>query len=306
MNWLLHLPVAATIAILQSLPLTLVAMLGRFAGHVVWWVDWKRRRIALVNLDIAFGGEMDREARHVIARENFRRLGEAFFCAMKTSVMRPEELKSRLQAVGLNKIQPWIDDSSVPGIVIAVGHFGNIEMYGETASHLPWVQPLMIIRPTGWKMVDHILADVRAASTTSFFDETTQMKQLRETIRDGNVVLGLRCDCPAGEDGMSVPFFGKPVSTSVAPVVHSQRFGMPLFSAACFRTGIGRWRVEISDQIPTRVDGRPRAAEQILAELNQSLETAVRRDPANWCWVQPRWEHAGKAPKRKGRTTDGE
>jgi KDO2-lipid IV(A) lauroyltransferase len=296
MNRLLHLPVGASVAILQSLPLGLVARLGRFAGHLIWWFDWRHRRIALVNLDIAFGEEKSRSERRAIARENFRRLGESFFCALRTAVMRREELSSRLRVVGLEKIRPWIDGSDVPGIVIALGHFGNIEMYGEAADHLPWVHPLMLYRKTGWRSIDRVLADVRTASPASFFDEQTQMNNLRSTIRDGNVILGLMCDYPAGDDGLRVPFFGKSVSTAVAPVVHAHRFGMPLFCAVCFRTGPGRWRVELGDQIQTLIDGRPRPALEILTELNESLETAIRRDPANWCWMQSRWEHLGREP----------
>ncbi len=304
MNRLLQLPFSLSVALLQSFPLSMVAMLGRCAGRFLWWLDWKHRRIALVNLDIAFGNEKTRAERLAIARENFRCLGESFFCALKTAAMRPEELGSRLQVVGLNKIQPWIDDPEVPGIVIALGHFGNIEMYGEASGHLPWVRPLMLYRKTGWRVVDRILADVRTASPASFFDDRTHLKTLRATLREGNVILGLMSDFSAGPDGLSVPFFGQPVSTSTAPVVHAHRFGMPLFCAYCFRTGTGRWRVELSDQIHTCVAGRPRPAEEILADLNQSLETAIRRDPANWCWVQSRWEHPGRERKRKGKETD--
>ncbi|HSH15878.1 MAG TPA: lysophospholipid acyltransferase family protein, partial [Verrucomicrobiae bacterium] len=178
-------------------------------------------------------------------------------------------------------------------------------MYGEAAGHLPWVRPLMLYRRTGWSVIDRILADVRKASSASFFDEQSEMKQLRETIRDGNVILGLMSDYSADAKGLSIPFFGRPVSTSTAPVVHALRFGMPLFCAYCFGTGTGRWRVELSDQIQTCVEGRPRPAEEILTELNQSLETAIRRDPANWCWVQRRWEHPGRERNRKRRKNDG-
>lgn len=303
MNRLLYFPIAIVIAMIQSLPLVAVSLLGRFVGHIVWWVDWKHRRIALVNLDIAFGTEKSATERTAIARESFRRLGEAFFCALKTAVMRQEEINSRLRVVGLNKIQPWIDDRSVPGIVFAIGHFGNIEMYGEAARQLRWVEPLILYRETGWKIVDRILSDVRKASTTSFFNEHTQASKMRETIRKGNVVLGLMSDYDAGKMGMSVPFFKTLASTSTAPVVHAHRFGMPLFVAVCFRSGSGKWRVEISDQIETRTSGKPRPAEEILMDLNDYLEIAICRDPANWCWMQSRWEHGGQQPKRKDRQT---
>ena len=59
----------AMVALIQTMPLTVVALLGRMLGQVAWWLDWRHRRIALVNLDIAFGREKSRAERHEIARE---------------------------------------------------------------------------------------------------------------------------------------------------------------------------------------------------------------------------------------------
>lgn len=303
MNRLLYIPVAVVVAIIQSLPLTLVALLGRMVGHLGWWLDWKHRRIAVVSLDIAFGGQITRDERARIARENFCRLGEAFFCALKTTVMRREDLGSRLQLVGVNKVQPWLDDAAVPGIVVATGHFGNFEIYGEAARTLAWVQPLAVFRETRFPILNRILANVRAASPVRFFNERNELDSLRETIRGGNVVLGLMADYNPGLKGLQVPFFGKPAATEVAPLVQAYRFRMPFFCAVCFRTGLGRWRVELSDRIETRVNGRPRPAVDVLGEMNDYFEVSIRRDPANWCWAHERWGHEGRKADKKDKSS---
>jgi lauroyl/myristoyl acyltransferase len=68
------------------------------------------------------------------------------------------------------------------------------------------------------------------------------------------------------------------------------RYRCPLFTAICYRVGLARWRIEVGDEIPTRIEGRRRAVAEITADINRAFEAAIRRDPANWFWVHDRWK----------------
>jgi len=59
---------------------------------------------------------------------------------------------------------------------------------------------------------------------------------------------------------------------------------------------LGRWRIEIGDEIPTREHGQARGIEAITTDINQAFELAVRRDPANWFWVHNRWKRSKRQP----------
>jgi len=299
MKRLLFLPVAGVISLLQSLPLPWVAWCGRRLGALAWWLAWHHRRQTLVNLDIALGRELSVADRERIARRNFRLLGEAFLCAIKTSSMDRAEVAGRLQVVGLNKIRPWIERSEVPGVVIATGHFGNIEMYDFVARELPWMEVATLYRRHASWPVNRVLERVRRDCRCRFFEAGADVQALRALLREGNVVLGLMADINTGPRGLAVPFFDHLAATSAAPALYALRFRMPLHAAVCYRAAAGRWRVEISDEIPTRSNGRPRAVTDILRELNRHFERSIRRDPANWFWPHPRWEHRGRRRTRR-------
>ena len=83
----LYLIARALIAIIQALPLKLVARIGRAAGALAFWLDARHRRVALQNLQMCFGDEKSPAEIRAIARENFRRIGENFACAAKTAAM---------------------------------------------------------------------------------------------------------------------------------------------------------------------------------------------------------------------------
>jgi lauroyl/myristoyl acyltransferase len=89
---------------------------------------------------------------------------------------------------------------------------------------------------------------------------------------------------------LRLPFLGHECSTSPAPAVFALRYHCALHVAVCFRTGLGRWRIENSAEIPTLAAGRRRSVEDISRDLNLAFEAAVRRDPANWFWVHKRWK----------------
>ena len=72
---------------IQALPLTWVARLGRAGGALAYWLDARHRRVALHNLTMCFGGEKSPAEIRALARENFRRIGENFACAVKTAAM---------------------------------------------------------------------------------------------------------------------------------------------------------------------------------------------------------------------------
>jgi KDO2-lipid IV(A) lauroyltransferase len=78
------------IAVLQWLPLPTVARLGRIGGAVAYRLDGRHRRVTLDNLRMCFSGEMSEQEIVALAKENFRRIGENYCCAIKTAAMSAE------------------------------------------------------------------------------------------------------------------------------------------------------------------------------------------------------------------------
>src|SRR6516164_5745365 len=103
MNTLIQCFGRVIIALVQMLPLPLVAWIGRTGGGFTFHLDARHRRVALTNLTLCFGGEKSPKEISGIARENFRRIGENYLCAIKTAAMGFEELKPHLEFSGFEK-----------------------------------------------------------------------------------------------------------------------------------------------------------------------------------------------------------
>lgn len=287
--------VRGLIALIQAMPLELVARVGRAAGGLAWFVDVRHRRVALDNLALAFPETPHRE-RLALARENFRRIGENYLCALKTAAMTNASLERRLRWVGAREIL-----SRTPGsLLVAVGHFGNFELFARAGSLAPGWGVATTYRALRQPALDRVLQDLRNRSGARYFERRSQGGALRETMRQGKVILGLLGDQHAGDGGLWLPFFGRDASCSAAPAIFALRYDTPLCMAICFREGLARWRVEVTAEIPTKdATGEPRTPEAITLDVNRAYEDAIRRDPANWFWVHRRWKPM--SPRQKAR-----
>lgn len=278
---------------LQALPLPRVARLGRAAGALAWVVDARHRRVALENLRTCFGGEMAPSSLRRLAREHFRRLGENYACAVRTAACTEAEIRSVLTLEGGEHVRASAGATG-GSVVVAIGHFGNFELYARAALFLPEFQMATTYRALRQPALTRLMQDLRARSGCLYFERRSEGAALREALGRQRLMLGLLADQDAGGRGLAVPFFGRECSTSAAPAVFALRYHCPLHVAICYRTAPARWHIEISPAIPTHAHGRPRPVVEILRDVNAAYETAVRRDPANWFWVHRRWKRRGR------------
>src|SRR5437773_2906028 len=288
----------AFVVFLQALPLRAVARLGRAGGAMAWWLDARHRRVALKNLALCFGAEKSPAEIRELARENFRRLGENYCCAVKTAGMSNRELENVLEVVGAERFFQRPGGEPPPNGMMAIGHFGNFGLYARCAMFAPGYQFVTTYRALRQPALNRLMQSLREKSGCLFFERRTEAGALKTALKGGGVVVGLLADQHAGDKGLRLPFFGHDCSISAAPAVLALRYRCPLFTAVCYRTGLGRWRVEVGDEIPTRENGEPRPVEVLMREVNRAFEAAIRRDPANWFWVHRRWKAApGQTPR---------
>lgn len=292
MDWILYLPALALVRFLQALPLRWVARMGRAGGGLAYRLDARHRRVALRNLEMCFGRERSAEELRALAKENFKRIGENYACAVKTAAMTAEQLKPCLQFVGLENLYPVKFEGKAPARIVAIGHFGNFELYARFGQYVPGVQCATTYRALRQPALNRLMQRMREKSDALFFERRTEAEALKAAMKTPGIMLGLLLDQHASAGGVIVPFFGKDCSTSASAAIFALRYDCPLHIGICYRVDLAKWVVEAGPEIPTRADGQARSVEEITLDVNRAFEIAVRRDPANWFWVHNRWKVA--------------
>lgn len=289
MDTLIYWLARSVVALIQALPIRLVARLGRAGGGLAFFLTRRYRRVAMDNLAQAFPERPAAEIRE-IARENFRRIGENYASAIKTAAMTPEQMRPHFDFVGVENVLAFQTDSGPQSRVVAIGHFGNFELYARFGQFVPVFKCAATYRGLNQPGLNRLLTELRNTADCRFYERRTEAAALRAAMSDTGLLLGLLADQHAGKNGLRLPFFGRDCSTSAAPAVFALRYNCPLHTAICYRTRLAHWQIELGKEIPTRINGMPRPTAEIMGDVNREFEKAIRRDPANWFWVHRRWK----------------
>jgi KDO2-lipid IV(A) lauroyltransferase len=288
MDTLLYLAGRTFVALVQLLPLRFVARLGRGCGALAFRLDARHRRVVLDNLTKCFGAEKPAAEILAIAQENFRRIGENYLSAIKTAAMTADELKPHIEFAGVERLPQKIGDTPPANVVVAIGHFGNFELYARFHDLRPDYVCATTYRALKQPALNRLMQALRVRSGSLFFERRADGPLLRAAMNRGGVILGLLAD--QSSQGLRAPFLGHDCNTGLAPAVLALRYAAELYSAICYRVALAKWRLELGEPIPTHENGHPRPSADIIREMNLALEAAVRRDPANWFWVHRRWK----------------
>lgn len=290
METLLYWLARALVTLLRVLPLPVVARLGRAGGALAWWVDARHRRVALHNLQRVFGATWSPVEIRALAREHFRRLGENYACGVKTALMTPTALRPHVTFLGHEKFLAHTTPAGPASCIVALGHFGNFELYARFGQFVPAYQCLTTYRALRPPRINRLFQEQRERSGCRFFERRSEAGALRAALRPTSQLLGLLADQRAAHGSVRLPFLGHECLTSTAVALFALRYRWPLHPAICYRTAPARWQIEVGDEIPTRLNGRARPVADIMQDVNRAFERAVLRDPANWFWVHDRWK----------------
>ncbi len=173
MDKLLYLIARSLIAFFQALPLRAVARLGRAAGGLFYWIDARHRRVAQRHLTMCFGKEKSAKEIRALAKENFRRIGENFACAAKTASMSLEEIKPHVEFIAPQKLLAPPSGQKPANIVVAIGHFGNFELYARFGQFCPAYQCATTYRGIRQPSLDRLMLELRERSGCLYFERRT-------------------------------------------------------------------------------------------------------------------------------------
>jgi lauroyl/myristoyl acyltransferase len=278
------------VALIAMMPIRLVAFLGRLGGGIVYHIDVRHRRVAIRNLTQTFSKTKSLAEISGIARENFRRIGENICSAIKFASMRPVDAARFLEVI--ETVSPAASEAMrARNVVLASGHFGSFELFAHLTNRFPKFRHIATYRGIRQPGLDAFMRGLREKGGITLLDRRTAPDQLKTELSAGGIMLILFADQSDRNNGLELPFLGRPAFTNRAPAVMAVRYDCALFAPICYRIGHGKYRIEMGEPIATRdAQGGRRACEAITRDINSAHEAAVRRDPANWFWVHNRWK----------------
>jgi KDO2-lipid IV(A) lauroyltransferase len=284
----------ASLTLIRWTPFWICKVVATLAGEAVFRLMPRRRRIALMNLQIAFPG-MSEEERKKVARTSCR----SFILTGLESVKFIYRSRLEDSEKGLHRAVEGVDalferarkvHDEAGGCIFVIPHLGNWEFLSH-ASALAEIPVTIVVRPLDNPKLERHLFEMRATSGQEILAKRNALFHLRTALRKGRSIA-LLADQHAGMKGIDVPFFGKPASTTTGPAVLAISFGRPIMLVTCLRRRDGKgYEALLSEPIyPDLEADSVKEIERITTAVNREIENFVRQRPEQYLWVHDRWK----------------
>ncbi len=230
--------------------------------------------------------ELDEAAREKAIADMWENLGRTF--AEYPHLEKIWSLKpgARIEVVDLNRAEEA--NAGGKGAIFVSGHCGNWEtMPGVLADY--GVKGTLVYRAPNNPFVDRWIAARRQSRLPIVAAKGADgARMILKTLKDGHL-LAMLIDQKLN-DGIAVPFFGRPAMTAPAAAHLSLRHGAPIIFGWCTRLPHSHFRVAVTDVFEPKPTGNhTKDVYELTLKINQALEARIRAEPWNWLWLHNRW-----------------
>lgn len=243
--------------------------------------------------------------REVIARAVFVHLAQSLVELLLLRGGRRSELLARVEVEGLDALADAARATATRGVLVVSAHLGNWELACAKVAALG--HPVSVVyREQRDPVLDRLLSRLRArAGSEPGGAPVERIKMGRaglpvlRALEAGRNVLVLLDQNARREEGVFVPFFGRPACTRSGPLALAALRGHPVVPAFIHRDPDGlRHRVVIEPALALE----PGAAEddaalrRNVARATEAIERAIRAWPGQWIWTHRRWRTQPRPP----------
>lgn len=177
--------------------------------------------------------------------------------------------------------------SGKPALLVSA-HFGNWEMIGDTLPRMG-IKISAVVRPLEGAL-NAVIVENRLHAGLELIPARGAIRGTLDALKRGRIVAILLDQVVPAHQGVFVPFFGRPASTSPLAALAALRTGVPVFVTMGVREG-PRLRLHFEGPLPVPATGdRDRDVEALTSRMTATIEGYIRRFPEQWMWLHRRWK----------------
>jgi len=268
------------------LPREVCFQLAQIFGALAARLDRHGRRIALANLEVAFGDEFSESKREEIVRESFRHFARTMIDLLWSPRLTAKNYRD---FIDIENGEILLSESARKnGVIFACCHYGNFEWMSH-ACGFAGVKSDVMAQQFKNPWLDPIFTRLREVSGHKVVARKGGIGRLYKTLRRGGcTALLVDLAVKAGSETVSITSLGLEKSVTVALAWLAQRTGADIVPAHCEPLPHGRHRLVFHPKIELQAGA---THQQIAQACWDVFEPQVRRNPAPWLWMYKHWRY---------------
>ncbi len=269
------------------LPLNLGIRIGQGLGRLAFYSLKKAQRLALNNLDIAFGDSKSTEEKRVLARQVFENLGRSFVEVVSLVKFNKGNIDRYIKCRGLEIIVRLIKEGK--GGIVLSAHFGNWELMAHYFA-IKGYRVNVIARRVRMEPFERFLTKVRQRHGVNILYRDASASDVIALLKK-NEFVGVMSDQDMDRvSGVFVDFFGRKAYTPNGPAILNFLTKAPIIPCVMVRREFGH-EILIERPIELSATGdRDRDILENTQRCTEAIESYIRRFPSQWVWFHNRWK----------------
>ena len=180
--------------------------------------------------------------------------------------------------------------------LVLTAHLGNWELL-SVARQLTGYPLAIVVRPLDSPWLNALADRLRRKSGVELIEKHGALRPVMRALADGRLVGILLDQNASRREGVFVPFFGRPASTSKSLALLAVRTGAPVVPIFIRRDVRGGHRVTIHPPLPAPAPAEgARAVVELTARCTATIEAEIRQGPDQWLWIHNRWRTRPAGP----------
>ncbi|MDQ6861999.1 MAG: hypothetical protein M3032_12705 [Verrucomicrobiota bacterium] len=260
--------------------------LGGAIGSLAATLDTRGRKVALANLEAAFGDTFSAMERDKIARESYQHFVRTMLDLMWSPRLTRENFRDYIDLENVARLREQIAPDA--SCIFAVFHYGNFEWLSLAYG---WLGLTSAIATEDFKnpLLGAFFTRLREQSGHTTVPRDGAIIRLYKTLRrKGRVALLVDTTLPPHHPTVVIECFGLKTIVTVAHAWLEDRTEVPLIPAYCEPLPDGRYRGVVQDRIALSAIA---THQEIAQACWDAFEPVVRQNPAPWLWMYKHWRY---------------
>jgi KDO2-lipid IV(A) lauroyltransferase len=292
------LAVRALAGLAPRLSRSLVYRVGHAVGWLVFYFSRDQRRVALANLDVAFGDSKTVPEKRRIARASFQNAGATLLALLWAPRLTGQVIEKIVELDPAHLAQAKALHARGKGLIFASAHYGDWELLSLATGF--WGLPMnVVVEQMNNAALQEIFSRLRAQSGHTIIPQGKAATKLLRALRRGEcTALLIDINAPPRAGGVWVDFFGLPVFNTAAVAGLALHTGAPIVLATAEPLRPGRARIASRAVIEPHPTGNTEADLRALSQqCLTGFEQIIRQQPELWLWSYKRWNYRPRPDK---------
>jgi len=271
------------------IPKKIMIFILKIKARIIYMLDSKHRKIAFVNLDLAYGDTLSMKEKEHIVKMTYFHLLNVLIDFIRNQGISKEDLLSKVTFENEKVMLDAINSGSK--IILLTAHYGNWELL--PLSLAAKYGPLTGVgRKLDSSVMDKILKKNREQFNIEMLDKKGAMRDMISVLKNDRM-LGLLVDQNTSEnEGILVDFFEKPARHTPSAAILARRFSALIIPAFITTDDNINYTITFYEPIITeKTEDKNKDILESVQKQAKITEDIIRKKPEEWFWLHKRWKN---------------